>query len=80
VLLPPPPQHHLSFRYTILGAGVIAFGAITLRGIAAYVSCHISRIEIIDDDTLLVKTLAMPFGERQQHVTRHAVHAMGSGA
>ena len=64
----------------MLGAGIVLFGAITLRGISAYVTCHISRIDVIDDGSLLVKSLAMPFGERQQIVARHAFHAMGSGA
>ncbi len=74
-LAPPPPP----LRDTWLGIGVVLFGAITLRGISAYVTCHISHIETIDSDTLLVKSLAMPFGDKQQLITRHAFHAMGSG-
>jgi hypothetical protein len=67
-------------RDTMLGVGVVLFGAITLRAISAYVTCHISRIDTVDHDALLVKSLAMPFGEKEQIVTRHAFHAMGSSA
>lgn len=59
---------------------VVLFGALTLRAISAYVTCHISRIDITDGDSLLVKSLTMPFGEKQQLITRHAFHAMGSGS
>jgi hypothetical protein len=65
----------------LLGAGIILFGAVTLRGVAAYVTCHISRIELVDNESILVETLSMPpFAEKRQLVTRHAFHAMGSGA
>jgi hypothetical protein len=57
----------------------VLFGAVTLRAIAAFVTCHISLIQIIDSDSLRVKSLAMPFGEKEQLVSRHAFHAMGSG-
>jgi len=75
---PPPPaagahaDPPLPSRDAMLGAGLILFGALTLRGISAYVTCHISRIDVVDDGSLLVKSLAMPFGDRQQLVARHA--------